>query len=135
MDTIYRDGVKELRDLRDKGKARVAAGETVIDGEFLMLLHRPKSTAPVPIVVPAQLIREGNSITAAKASEGMGLSILASNLTCLAIGGGSPVWDKDGSLGGIKFGNVLTESWERTKEQVIQGSHMVSGTRCPAWSD
>ena len=21
------------------------------------------------------------------------------------------------------------------KEQVIQGSHMVSGTRCPAWSD
>ena len=51
--TIYRDGVKELRDLRDKGKARVAAGETVIDGEFLMLLHRPKSTAPVPIVVPA----------------------------------------------------------------------------------
>ena len=24
---------------------------------------------------------------------------------------------------------------ERKKELVIQGSHMVSGTRCPAWSD
>ena len=23
----------------------------------------------------------------------------------------------------------------KEKEQVIQGSHMVSGTRCPAWSD
>ena len=24
---------------------------------------------------------------------------------------------------------------EKEKELVIQGSHMVSGTRCPAWSD
>ena len=31
--------------------------------------------------------------------------------------------------------NGEEENGEEEEEQVIQGSHMVSGTRCPAWSD
>ena len=76
----------------------------MVESEFLTLLHRQTGAGQIPIVVPAELIREGKPITAAKASEGMGLSILASDLTSLAIGGGKPLWDGNGFLGGIKFG-------------------------------
>ena len=88
---MYRDGLKELRDLKAEGEARVAAGETVVESKFLTLLHHQTGASQMPIVVPAKLIREGKLITAAKASEGMGLSILASDLTSLAKGGGKPL--------------------------------------------
>ena len=44
--------------------------------------------------------------------------------------GGGQNWEK--TLAGGD--GIMTRKW-RGRELVIQGSHMVSGTRCPAWSN
>ena len=43
---------------------------------------------------------------------------------------------KEGKKEGMKEGKKENDKKKKKrKKPVIQGSHMVSGTRCPAWSD